>query len=111
MSLRDDLIAAMQATAAEKPRAVKVPGWGTVYVHDVLISEVDTGGDGTAERLSQALGIPKDKIQLARGAAQSICDEKGKRVFNPDDEADIKLLCSQAWKRIQLLLAEPEPGN
>lgn len=111
MSLRDDLIAAMQATAAEKPRAVKVPGWGTVYVHDVLISEVDTAGDSTSDNLSKALGIPKDKIQLARGVAQSICDEKGKRLFNPDDEADIKLLCSQSWKRMQLLLSEAEPGN
>jgi len=97
---RDELIAAMQATAAQTPRAVTVPKWGEIYVRDVTVAEVDEQTDDTAD--------PKDKRRLARGAARVICDAAGTRLFDPESEADVTLLAKQPWKLLRLALADPD---
>ncbi len=91
---RDELIAAMQLTAAAaaKPRAVKVPGWGQIHVRDVTVAEADE----QAEEDDDA-GDGKDKCKLARGAARVICNEDGSLVFNPDLEEDVELIAQQPW--------------
>jgi len=95
---REDLIAAMRATASPKPVAVEVPGWGTVHVKPPTVEEVDAASD-TVE--------PEDgkKRRLARAAARVICDEKGKRVFDPTSASDVELLAVQPWAMLQLVLA------
>ena len=102
---RDDLIAAMRATAAEKPVAVDVPGWGKVFVRSLTVAEVEEQAADTADKT--------DKNRIARGAARLLCDETGKRLFNPEDEADVKLLAAQPWKLLRQVLnvAEPDAGN
>jgi hypothetical protein len=93
---RDELMAAMQATAAEKPRALKVAKWGTIYVRPQTVAEVDALTD-TADSLNG-----KDK--LARSAACVICNEDGTRVFDPTNEADVALLAKQPWPMLNKVL-------
>lgn len=107
---RDELIAAMQATAAEKPTAVKVKPWGTVHIRSLTVSEVEEQADDTADK--------KDKNRIARAAARVLCDESGRRLFDPSNEDDVKLIASQPWTLLRKILAESgsefggdEPGN
>lgn len=97
---RDELIAAMQAVAAEKPKAVEIGGWGTVYIRSLTVGEVEEQVAETADK--------KDKHALARGAARLLCDEAGKRLFDPDSEVDIELLAAQPWKLLRVLLDASE---
>lgn len=98
MSLRDDLIAAMRATASSKPRAVKTKSWGTVFVREVTVAEIDEQTSDTADG--------KDKNRIARGAARVICDEDGKRLFDPANEADVELLASQPWSLLRAVIRD-----
>jgi hypothetical protein len=37
-----------------------------------------------------------------------ICDADGKRLFDPESEADVTLLAKQPWKLLRLALADPD---
>lgn len=103
MSLRDDLIAAMEATAAQAPRAVKTKKWGTVYVREVTVEEIDAQSDDMADK--------NNKRRIARGAARVICDEHGALLFDPDDEKDVTRLAKQPWTLLRQVLQEQDAGN
>ncbi len=109
---REDLIAAMQATASPRPVAVEVPNWGTVYVKPPTVEEVDANTDDNGKP-----GEVDRKRRLARAAARIICDDQGVRLFNPLDDADVTLLAVQPWSMLQLVLAAadgtkaPDAGN
>lgn len=94
--MRDALIAAMQATAAEKPRAVVVPKWGEVFVRSVTVAEIEEQSADTAGN---------DKHKIARGVARVLCDADGKLVFDPTSQADIELIAKQPWKLLRKVLA------
>lgn len=100
---RASLIAAMQAVAAEKPKAVTVPKWGTVYVRQLTVAEVDTQAADTADK--------GDKNRIARGACRVLCDESGARLFDPDDATDVALLASQPWALLRQVLNTSEGGS
>ena len=100
---REELIAAMRATATEAPRAVTVPKWGTVYVRDVTVAEVEEQTNDTADK--------KDKQRIARAVARILCDEQGNRLFDPEDQDDVALLARQPWKLLSKVIAEGEAGN
>jgi hypothetical protein len=103
MSFADDLRKAMAETAKQKPRAVKVKPWGTVYIRDVTVAEVDAQTEDTADA--------KDKRRLARGAARVICDPDGKRIYDPDNDTDVALLASQPWPLLRKVLQDEDSGN
>ena len=93
---RDQLIAAMREVAAEKPQAVTIGKWGTVHIRSLTVGEVEAQIAETSDK--------KDKHALARGAARLLCDETGKRLFDPDNAADVELLSMQPWKLLRELL-------
>lgn len=87
---RDELIALMRSTADEKPTKVKVKEWGDIYIRSLTVAEVQV--------MTETVEAGKDKNALAKGAAMLICDEKGKRIFDPENAEDIALLASQPWR-------------
>jgi hypothetical protein len=97
---RASLIAAMQAVAAEKPVPVTVPKWGTVYVRQLTVAEVDAQAADTKDK--------DDKNRIARGACRVLCDEHGARLFDPDDATDVALVASQPWALLRQVLAASE---
>ena len=99
---REELIAAMQATAVNTPRPITVPKWGQIFVREVTVAEVDLQTEQIEEM------DPKDKRALARGAARKICDESGALLFDSTNEQDIALLASQPWRLLRLALADPD---
>jgi hypothetical protein len=100
---RDALIAAMRQTAAFKPKAVQVDGWGTVYVRALTVAEFD-------EQVQQAAsGTEKDR--LAKGAARILCDETGARLFDPSSPDDVALLAAQPWPLLRQLNKAFEEQN
>lgn len=105
---RDELIKAMQETAAAPPTPVKVKGWGTVYIRALMVSEVEDEPDD---------GDKKDKHRIARAAAKVLCDEAGKRLFDPENEADVALIAKQPWPLLRKVVNASgsqfgdEPGN
>jgi len=109
---REDLIAAMQATASPKPVPIPTPSWGIVFVKPPTVEEVDANTDEAAKP-----GGDDKKRRLARAAARVICDEQGQRLFDPANQADVDLLAVQPWSMLQLILAGAdgnkvaEPGN
>lgn len=104
---RAALIAAMQATAAEKPVAVTVPKWGKVWVRQVTVAEVD------AQQADDEAATKDDKNKLARGACRVICDETGARLFDPNKPEDVALLAAQPWALLRKVLAasDTEPAG
>lgn len=104
MESREKILAAMRETAVQAPRAVEVPKWGTVYVRDVTLAEVEDQEGDTADG--------KDKLRLARAAARVLCDSDGNLLFDSNDADDVRLLSQQPWKLIQkVLAAASEEGN
>ncbi len=97
---RASLVAAMQAVAAEKPVAVAVPKWGTVYVRQLTVAEVDAQAADTTDK--------DDKNRIARGACRVLCDEAGVRLFDPDDAHDVALVASQPWALLRQVLSASE---
>jgi hypothetical protein len=96
---REELIACMQATANEKPRAVEVKGWGTLHIRSLTVAEVDEQSeDATAK---------KDKFRIARAAARLLCDEDGARLFDHTNDEDVALLAQQPWKLLSALVVDP----
>ena len=93
---RAALILAMQATASAKPKPVTVPGWGAVHVRSLTVAEVEEQTADTANK--------DDKNRIARGAARLICDEKGKRLFDPTNADDVALLASQPWELLRRVI-------
>lgn len=119
---RDELITALQASAAEKPRAVFIKGWGTVYVRALTVEEVNEQVDADNELEVKTVDADgkevierrKDKHRLARSAARLLCDENGKRLLDPNNAEDVALLAKQPWKTLQKVLSEGdvvEEGN
>ncbi len=103
MTTRDELIAAMRATAAEPPRKRTIPKWGEVYIRDVTVSEIEDQTEDTADK--------KNKHRIARAAARVLCDAEGVLLFNCDDPEDVALLARQPWKLLSAAIAEDTPGN
>jgi hypothetical protein len=100
---RDALMLAMRQTADAKPRAVKVPKWGTVYVRDVTVDEV--------EALAEETGDGDKKRNIARGCARVLCDETGKLLFDPANSDDLAFLGKQPWDLLRRIVKADEPGN
>ena len=88
-----DLMAAMQQTASVAPKSVDVPGWGVVYVREMTVGEVEEQTEDTAE--------PKDRQRIARAAARIICDETGKRLFDPANQEHVDLIAKQPWRLLR----------
>lgn len=101
MSTREQLIPFMRETAVQKPRAVEVPGWGTVHIRKLTVGEFDEALDESS----------KDKNRLARRAALLLCDEAGERLFDPEDSDDVALLARQPLELLRDALIEPDSGN
>lgn len=93
---RDELIEFMRVTAAEKPTSVDVEGWGTVFIRSLTVAEVEQQADDT--------GNGKDKNRIARGVARLLCDEDGKRLFDPENAADVNLLGAQPWRLLKQVI-------
>lgn len=88
---RAALVAAMQA-AKPKPQPVTVPAWGmTVYVKAMTLAEAEETGRETGRA-------------LARGLASVIVDERGKRVFDPENDDDLDLIEGQGMAALGPLL-------
>lgn len=93
---RDDLIAAMRATANATPATVEVEGWGVVYVRPPTVAEVDA---------ARKQDEPDDDKQFARGACRVICDKDGNRIFDPMNAEDVDLLAAQPWSMLTKVIA------
>lgn len=93
---RDDLVSAMQATAAEKPRALETKKWGTVYIKSPSVAEIEAQIEESA-----TVDEGGSKHQIAKGAARILCDAEGNRIFDPNSLADLLLLESQPWDLLQ----------
>lgn len=102
---RAALIAAMQATAGGAPAPVEVAGWGTIYVRQLTVAEVEEQAADTEAK--------EDKHRIARAAARVICGADGERLFDPRSEADVALIASQPWAMLRRVLevSEPKAGN
>lgn len=93
---REELIAAMEVAAAEKPTAITIKGWGKVFVRAVTVEEVEAQTDEAADK--------DEKQSIVRAAARLICDEDGNRIFDPNNPTDLALLGKQSWKRLRQLI-------
>jgi hypothetical protein len=105
---RAGIRAAMQkaADAAGMPRPVPVPVWGTVFVRDVTVAEVN------ADTAEDDAGTADKKSSIARRACRVICDEAGTRLFDQKSADDVALLMAQPWSLLQkVLTAADSTGN
>jgi hypothetical protein len=111
---REQIIAAMQATSV-KPRPVHIEGWGTLYVKVMTVEQVDLQNQSKklAPNVSDADdGQPgKDRFRFARGAAQVLCDENGKLLFDAQNQQDLELIASQPWEKMQAILTDAGEDN
>ena len=106
---RAELLAAMEASSAVKPRLVKVPGLGDVYIRALTIADVDE---------ERADIDKKDKASAARGACRVLSDENGNRLLDPSNPDDVAAMSKQPMRVLIALNKaaeeaekEAEPGN
>lgn len=93
------LRASMEKTAQPKPRKLEVIGWdGALYIRDLMLEEVEAQQADMEDK--------NDKRAMARAAARKICNMNGKQLYDPADDADVKLLATQPWRLIRLVLAD-----
>lgn len=94
---RQSLIGAMALTANPALVSVEVPKWGTIYVKQPTVEEVDA---------QSTFKEPEDgKVRrFARAAARIMCDADGTRLFDPTSEEDIQLLAKQPWELLEKVL-------
>lgn len=100
---RDALIAAMQATAAQAPRPVTVPGWGEVFVRSVTVAEIEAQTEDTEGA--------KDKHKIARGVARVLCDADGNPILDATNDEHVQLIARQPWPLLRRILAISDKGN
>jgi hypothetical protein len=104
---RDELLTALQASAAQKPRAVFIKGWGEVFIRALTVAEVEEQTDDTAKKDAEG-NVVLDKNRLARSAARLLCDAQGTKLLDPDNADDVALLAQQPWKLLRLVLNESD---
>jgi hypothetical protein len=97
---REKLIAAMQATAEQPPRDVTIEGWGTLFVKELTVEQVDLQQQEPDESVDG-----KDRLRFARGAARLICDEKGELIFDATNKDHLELLAKQPWHRLKKVIS------
>ena len=101
---RDELIAAMKADGASDLIKVEVPRWGVLHVRPVTVQEAETLGKLDGEEGGQS--------QFAVLAARVICDEKGNRVFDPENADDLALLAARRSSDLmKVITAGTDQGN
>lgn len=102
---RATLIAAMQAAASVKPKAVQVEALGgTVYVRALTVAEIEEQSEPAAD------GKP-DKARIARATARILCDENGQRFFDPSNDADVALISALPWNVLKQISAASNELN
>jgi len=95
---RDDLIAAMKATASAPPKKFNVKGWGDIYLKPLTVEQCDL-----QQQETEVEG--KDRLRFARGAARLICDKAGNLLFDPENAEDLELLAKQPWDLLKQVIA------
>ncbi len=99
MSLKEELLAAVAAAAAEKPKAVNIKGFPTFYVRGRSVGEVDE------QKISDDEWIKAHSLTAT--AAMVICDEDGTLLFDPSIKEDldfIKSFFKLPWNKMQKVL-------
>jgi hypothetical protein len=112
MDYRDALLKAMTATAELKPRAVVVPEWGTVYVREVTVEEVEDQTEAARKKPDPSVnGEEAKKRNIARGAAAMLCDATGKRLFDQNNPEHLSFLGKQPWSLLQKIVQEDDKSG
>lgn len=95
MTLKEELLAAVDAAAARKPVPVSIKGFPKFWVRDRSVGEVDE------QKLNDDKWI-KDHT-LTAAAALVICDEQGNLLFDPENAKDRELMkkfAGLSWGRV-----------
>jgi hypothetical protein len=86
------LLERMRESAKPELKAVEVDGWGTVHIAVLTVGEMDAINlDGTSSSMSKTF-------------ARFICNEDGTRAFDLSDPEQLKLLESQPFNKVSVLL-------
>lgn len=96
---KKQLVEAMKKVveSSSKPKQVPVAGLGNVFVRPLTVEETEIQNQNSADVLVGE--------RFARGIARLICDEEGKRLFDPPTAEDVKLFASLPWESAQLLMS------
>jgi hypothetical protein len=87
-----NLLDKMRESAKPKLKAVKIDGWGTVHIAVLTVGEMDViNQDGTSS-------------SMAKTFARFICNPDGSRAFDLDDPEQMKVLESQPFNKVSVLL-------
>ena len=97
-----DIRKALAAIASKAPRKVEIEGLEVpVFIKSVTLADYEfseSGENDTPEQKSARL-----KANTAKALARLICDEKGVRVFDPDNPDDITFLQSLPLETISAM--------
>ena len=79
---REEFLAARDKSIST-PIEVTIKGWGKIHLREYTIGDSD-------EYLANKENKETERKQLARNACRRICDEHGKRLFDPNNEKDVE---------------------
>lgn len=86
------LLERMRESAKPQLKTVEVDGWGKVHIAVLTVGEMDAiNADGTS-------------TSMAKTFARFICNEDGTRAFDLTDPGQLKLLESQPFNKVSVLL-------
>ena len=80
--------------------SLDIEPWGTLYIRQLTLRDIET----------IAKDADKDD-RNARMCCRVLCDESGKRFFNPDDPADVELVAGLGMARMKLVMDKANTVN
>jgi hypothetical protein len=100
---RSAFLAALQAAAQPALTGTTLPGVGACFKRAVTAGDVLDADD--ARDALKAAGLTIDrKVNVAIGLAQTLCDESGGHLLDPQSPDHIRLLIAQPWSVLRGVL-------
>lgn len=104
---RAAFLAALAQAAAPRLRGVTLPGIGACYMRPVTAGDVFDAESARAALTAAGVEI-KQKVNIAIGLAQSLCDESGAPLLDPANADHIRQLLALPWETVSAAMQDPD---
>jgi len=104
---RAAFLAALAQAAAPRLRGVTLPGIGACYMRPVTAGDVFDAESARAALTAAGVEITQ-KVNIAIGLAQSLCDESGAPLLDPANADHIRQLLALPWETVSVAMQDPD---
>lgn len=103
---RAAFLAALAQAASLRLRGVTLPGIGACYMRPVTAGDVFDAESARAALAAAGVEVTQ-KVNIAIGLAQSLCDESGAPLLDPANADHIRQLLALPWETVSAAMQDP----